>query len=416
MQKSKNSFSLLKDLFFAAGIPGYLFFSKNILYFFITRRRVLDEYASVDNSAMLQILYVAIIFSVSLFIIFKTPQKRKILLARPQIFLLLYVAICFLSMLWTPNLFVTGYRAFEALAYLILISLVAYNLMTNLNSQKIIEWSILWIMWELLWKIATLVKLGANFSPELFLDSSRLAIPMLFFWALSLTQFKYFKYLILAICILSASNKIYFGIVFGLLGFFFGNSKYKGWLLVFMGSVLITMLFVNIEEILKHTLFYGREAVSLTNTSGRDKIWKLAWEAFLQKPLLGYGFVDGETTILYSKFSGAISTHNFLFSGLLGTGLLGTVFLILYFWSTFTKASSNLFPSAKYRPAMVSTFIMGTIISLTAPGVGARVYGSWIPVVLIFTLTSSLHYQFKIEHYLKIIKKTTKYANHLGNP
>ncbi len=415
MQTKKQLLSL-KDLFRAAGLPGYLFFFRNVLYFYATRGRALDEYAAVDNSAMIQILYVIVIFGTSIYIIYREPYKIRVFISSPQIFLLIYVLICFLSMLWTPNLFMTGYRAFESLAYLLLISLVAYNLMTNISPQNIIEWAVLWIIWELIWKIATLVKLGVPLTVTIPFDASRLAIPILFFFALILTKRRLFKYIILVICILSASNKIYFGIVFGLLGFFFGDSKYKGWLILFMGSVLITMLFVNVEEILKHTLFYGREGVSMSDTSGRDIVWKLAWEAFLQKPFLGYGYVDGETAILYSKFSGAISTHNFLFSGLLGTGLLGTVFLILYFWSTFSKASSSLFPSAKYRPAMVSTFIMGAIISLTAPGVGARVYGSWIPVVLIFTLTSSLHYQFKIAHYLKIIKNTTKHANHLGNP
>ncbi len=414
METSEKLLSI-KQLFLAAGLPGYLFYFRNILYFFITRRRSLDEYSSVDNSALLQIIFVLVIFIVSVYMVIEKPKRLKIFFSIPQIFLIIYIIVCFISMLWTPNLFVTGYRAFESLAYLLLISLIAYNLMIKLDPQNIIEWAILWIIWELFWKVATAVKLGAAFSPTILLGASRLAIPLLFFFALLLTKRIYFKYVILVICIFSASNKIYFGIVFGLLGFFFGNSKYKGWLLLFILSITVIMLFVDVEEILKHTLFYGREAVSLSNTSGRDQIWKLAWEAFLQKPLLGYGFVDGETVILYNAFNGAISTHNFLFSGLLGTGLLGTVFLILYFWSTLKKASSNLFPANKFRPAMVSTFIMGLIVSSTAPGVGARVYGSWIPVVLIFTLISSLHYQFKIEKYLKTIN-STKHENYLGNP
>jgi O-antigen ligase len=211
------------------------------------------------------------------------------------------------------------------------------------------------------------------------------------------------------------SNKVYFGMAVGMFGLFFGNSKYKGWLFLFLAFFLAILVFVDLEELLKHTLFYGRQTVSMASTSGRDKIWAIAWEAFLQKPFLGYGFVDGENAVLYSKFTSAINTHSFLFSGLLGTGLAGTVFLLFYFWSAFKKASSKYFPISKFRPAMVSTVIMCSIVSLTAPSVGARVFGAWIPVVLVFSLISALQHQFKIDRKLRIINKILNNENHMDH-
>src|SRR5690606_19932004 len=227
--------------------------------------------------------------------------------------------------------------------------------------------------------------------------ASRLAVPLFFFLALLMTQRRYFKILLLIFCILSVSNKVYFGIVLGMLGFYFGDSKYRTWMFGGIVSFLLVLLVVDLEELLLNTVFYGREAISLANTSGRDRMWAIAWEGFQQKPILGYGFVAGENAVLYQSFSGAINTHNFMLSGVLGTGLLGGILLLLYFRKIFKMASSRMFPASKWRPAMVGTFIMGLVISLTAPGIGGRVYGSWIPLVLVFTLISGLYFKFREE-------------------
>lgn len=411
MQPNRNLLSLV-NLFRVAGLPGYLFFFRNILLFSTFRRRDLDEYSNVDSSAMLQIIFVFGVFFISLYLLYKSPQKRRFLFSRPQVFLLIYTLICFLSILWTPNFKITGYRAFESLAYLLLISLIAYNLITRIGHQDIIEWAILWIIWDIFWSIATNFKMhGIGFDFGIF-RASRLAVPMFFFFALLLTQRIYFKYIILAFAILMVSNKVFFGITLGLFGFYFGNLKYKGWLLLFAISVIVALLLVDVNQLLLDTLFYGRETASMASTSGRDQIWRISWEAFKQRPILGYGFVEGESEILFSKFSGAISTHNFFLSGLLGTGIVGASFLVLYFAGTFLKAASIYFPVNKVRPAMVSTFIMSLVVSLTAPGVGGRVYGSWISVVLIFTLISALQFKFEINNK---IRKITKHENNLGN-
>lgn len=47
-----------------------------------------------------------------------------------------------------------------------------------------------------------------------------------------------------------------------------------------------------------------------------------------------------------------------------------------------------------YRAAFFSTAIMAVTISLTAPGLGGRVSGSWIGVVLIFSCISQISMQF----------------------
>lgn len=395
MSSNKNILPI-HTLFKAAGLPGYLLFSVNVLYFFVTRRRELNDYAAIDDSAIYQIIFILGLFLVSVYLLIKEPQKIKFLFSSPQVFLFLYTIVCFLSMLWTPNLFLTGFRAFESLTYLILISLVAYNLITKVSFHNTIEWAILWVIWDIFWSVALEIKFS-GFSYLVWpFRASRLVVPIFFFFALMLSKQNYLKYIILVFSILSFSNKVFIGIALGLIGFVFGDSKAKGWLFLIIVPLLVAIIFVDFEEILLNTVLYGREDVSVTNMSGREKIWEIAWNAFLQEPIIGYGFVSGENLVLYDKFKGAINSHSFLFSGLLGTGITGTLCLLAYFWSAFKKASSKYFPLNKFRPAMVSTVIMSLVVSSSAPGVGSRVYGSWVPVVLAFAIISALQYKFEI--------------------
>ena len=292
-------------------------------------------------------------------------------------------------MIWSPNYILTGYRSFEALTSLLLITLVVQRLIYRLSFQNVIEWSIMWIIWIVLWSVMSKMK-WAGISYLLWpFKAGRLAVPVFFFIALFLTQKKFKKYLIIAFSILSFSNKVFFGIAFGMIGFFFGNVRYRGLFLILGMGIAMTFALWG-DSVLQNTLFYGREGIGMEYTSGRNLIWSLSWEHYLQKPLTGFGYVSGENDFLFKHFKGVITSHNFILSGLIGTGIFGGILLVIYFTSAFFTAVSNVFEKGKWKAAFVGTVIMAITISLTAPGVGARVYGSWIPVVFVITLISGM--------------------------
>ena len=386
----------VKQLIKAAGLPGYFLLFNNILIFFVKRRRSLEEFSSIDNSAIIQIGFTFLIFGFAFNALFlKSTVRTKLLFVNPNKFLLLYIIVCFLSAFWAPNITVTVYRAFESLTYLMLISWTVYNLSSRLDVQNIIEWLVFWGFWNIFWSITTNLKLGGLDSLAYISDVARLSYPIAIFFALFLSKRKFFKYIILILAFFSFSNKIYLGFVMGMLGLLFGNIKNKGLIFLLIISLFGLLFFIDLETLLKSTVFVGREEISIENSSGRDKVWQLAWNAFKESPIEGYGFVSGENAILYDKFRGAISTHSFLFSGLLGTGLLGTVFLVLYYFSIFKIGFNTYWPKNKWKVAIIGTLIMSFVLSLTAPGVGGRVYGSWIPVVFVITVICALNYKFK---------------------
>lgn len=398
LQKLRFSYNFFLKV---AGLPGLLFCAIPVISFLTARVRDINNYSSVDGSAFVQILFVLLSFLSCVYILISNTRNSRLLFQSPQMYLLLYSCVCLLSMFWSPKISITGFRAFEAITYILLISIVVYRLIIKLSSKLVMKWALLWILWFLLFAILSRVKLqGFSFLLWPFF-AARLAMPIFFFFALFLTDNKYIKYTILTFCILCLSNKIYFGIIFGMSGLFFGDGKYKGVLMVSLIGVFLLYLIFG-EAIIQNTLFYGRESISMEHTSGRDKLWRIAIESFIDKPFVGYGYVSGESEILHQKFQGPISTHNFIFSGLLSTGLLGIGFLLMYFTSMFKIAISHMIPAKKWRPAFVATTIMCLIVSLTAPGLGGRVYGSWIPVVFVFTIMSGVYYKAKVLKKVKV--------------
>lgn len=411
---TKGQLLPIKQLIKAGGLPGYLLLFHPILIFTVKRRRELDDYAAVDTSALLQIVFALIVFALVLHTFFtKGVQKFSFVKLNPNRFLLLYGVVCFLSLFWTPNVNITLYRAFEMLVYLLLISWTVYNLFMRLDTQNMVEWLVFWAVWAIVWSVATNIKVaGLNFLQNPF-DAARLDYPMVIFFALLISKRKVFKVLILALAFFSFSNKIYLGFALGLAGFLFGNAKYKG--LIFMGMIVLlgVLSFIDFEELLKQTVFIGRREVSLEDSSGRYYVWQVSWKAFLESPWIGHGFVAGENTVLFSKFEGAINSHNFLFSGVLGTGILGTLFLLGYFWTVFKMGLKSIWPKDKWKPAIMGTLIMSLVVSFTSPGIGSRVFGSWIGVVLVLTLIAALFYKFKLE---KRQQSNLQNENNMGHP
>ncbi|MDC3114850.1 O-antigen ligase family protein [Bacteroidota bacterium] len=390
MNTIQKQFSLL-ELFRAAGVPGYLLFFQNILLFFVKRKRDLIEYSIIDNSALFQILFVFVVFALCLNQIISSKNYVRFIQRKPNLYILIFSVICLASGIWSSNSYLTIYRSFEMITFLLLIFWTVYKLALRLDFQNIIEWLVFWAVWSIIWGFFTYLKLyGISYTFSEINNVARLEYPAVLFFALLISKRKLFMLIIVSLAIFSLSNKIYLGIVLGSLAMIFGNLKNKLFFILFALITSIFVLFFDLNTVLLETIFVGREAVSIENSSGRNLVWQKSIEAIKNKPFLGYGFVAGENKILFQDFSGAISSHNFLISSLLNTGILGSIFMILYFISYIKISLNNFWPKNKWRVAILGSFIMCLILSLTSPGLGSRVYGSFISVALVLSTINVL--------------------------
>jgi O-antigen ligase len=70
----------------------------------------------------------------------------------------------------------------------------------------------------------------------------------------------------------------------------------------------------------------------LTEFSGRQELWELIWESFLESPWIGHGyFVTTKEGVLYVWFRETnFNAHNMVLQALASTGILGTV---IFLWA-----------------------------------------------------------------------------------
>ena len=410
MNTIQKQFSLL-ELFRAAGVPGYLLFFHNILLFFVKRKRDLVEYSMIDNSALFQILFVFVVFALCLNQIISSKNYVRFILRKPNLYILIFSVICLASGIWSSNSYLTIYRSFEMITYLLLIFWTVYKLALRLDFQNIIEWIVFWSIWSILWGFLTNLKVfGLTYTFSTFNYIARLEYPVAIFFALLISKRRFFKYLILTLAVFSLSNKIYLGFALGSMALIYGNLRNKSIFILSLFVIASIILVLGFNSFLLETIFYGRDAVSLKNTSGRNLIWEVSIDAIKGSPFFGYGFIDGENRILFENFKGAISAHNFFLSAMLNTGLFGTIFLFLFIISYIKMFLKNYWPKNNWRVAIISTFIMCMVLSFTSPGIGSRVYGSFISVVLSLSLINVLGIKFYYNF------KKMKNENNLGNP
>jgi O-antigen ligase len=396
------------DFFLIGGLPGGLFLLRNLVYVLVLRQREAGEMAAIDVEAGVQALLTGLVLLAGVYFFLRHELLRYFIRVSPFRWLFLFYGLALFSALWSLDPVLTLYRATEAIAYSLLIFAVVYTIYLKVGAEGLLRWVVAYSVYAiLLGSLGRIKLLGFQaFGWTTFLEQQMTSTPF-FFLALLFPISYWLKVPILSISFLSLSNTAYLGMAAGAFALKEGNRYLKA--IFFFGGllVLVGLLVFGTEQFLQNTVFFGKKGVGLEYTSGRDQIAALSWNAALERPLYGYGFVAGEVGIISeSRGSGVIGAHNGLLSALLGMGFPGGILIFVFLVHMWRVAQSSVFPDL-IRSALYGTFLMILVHTLGNPGIGSRVYGTWIPSVLLLCVISVLHAHFK---------QLLIHADHLGNP
>jgi O-antigen ligase len=194
----------------------------------------------------------------------------------------------------------------------------------------------------------------------------------------------------MAFGLFSGSNKMYAAILPGaLLGIFARNRKIQVLSCVGAAVLISGLVYYGLEPVLHKTVFRNRPGVGMQYTTGRDKMWTQSLNIIWEKPILGYGFVSGERDRVFVGEANTISVHNMMLSAAINIGIFGPLLLLLYFVEvTFLCLRKNL--PQDWLIAFLATIGVSFVFSMTAPGLGGRVYGSWVATVFVMTMISMI--------------------------
>lgn len=386
MKKYIKSF---KQLAGAGGICGILLIIRPLIYFLFSRQRTLNSYSAVDASALIFILYAFVCF----FVAFKTLSKEKssfsktLMTRTPLIWFIIYTIYGVISMLWSVNFTLTGFRAFECMAMILLIVAVMQRLFATCTLEKIIDWTILFVTIDIVFSLARIIQWTTNIG--VLVESSQMMSTVFFFMALYSPRKKWYHYLIIIMAIFSGSTVAYIGMAAGSISILWRKTKFKPIILLGVMLATFTICVIGPEKVLKETVFHDKKAISIEETSGRNHLMEVTIETVEKYPL-GLGFFAGEPAIFYAKGLSAINAHNSLFSAGIGLGYPGIIFMILFLAGVgFTVFSKKITPH--YKASLMGCFFVGFLHCMGNPALGSRVYGAWLPVTYLFILICSFY-------------------------
>lgn len=378
-----------KDLFRTTTFAGWVLLARPVIYFLFSRKRDLSAYSAVDTSAMAFILYSFFAFYVGYKTVFQSEQDlgKYIVSKSPIVWFLVYSILGIASMMWSVNPQLTGFRAFECIAMMLLIVAVIQQLFETNNLKYVILWSLFYCTWDVIWSLIRIAQWATNLGT--LLESSQMMATTFFFMALYFVPHKWYNYLIMVMSIFSMSTVAYIGMALGAVSAFWTKGKAKALTIFCSFALLLAVLWVGPYKLLKDTLFFDKKEISIENTSGRNHIMD-ATIASIEKHTFGLGFFAAEPHVLYVTFRGAISAHNSLFSAGLGLGIPGIVVFSIFLLSMGFCVFSKHIPRG-YKPILIGCFSVAFLHCMGNPSVGTRVFGAWMPGMYIFVLVSAFY-------------------------
>lgn len=140
----------IQNFWSLGGLLGVLLIFRGVLLILVQRQRSFDDVAAVDGSATIQIFYTLICFGLSFNYLINSGFAKHLLTKTPLRIMLYFHLLGLVSIFWSVNPSMTGYRAFEAIAYSILIIAVFVKLSERLDFTELVRWLIYFAVFSII--------------------------------------------------------------------------------------------------------------------------------------------------------------------------------------------------------------------------------------------------------------------------
>lgn len=198
----------------------------------------------------------------------------------------------------------------------------------------------------------------------------------------------------LTVMILGHSRSSIFGLALAF-AIFAIYARSRGTKIVFVASILVFLVSGVMLQVVTHYLLRGQTQEAFTGLSGRMSLWEHVLPAFLSSPLYGYGYYAAARVLFHIP-----GTDNSYITVLLGGGVILLVFflapIITLMWQLYVSRPGRMGKgmTPEYRQVWIQTaglFILLFVRSATGPSFDANHFN--LILFLICTITASALYR-----------------------
>lgn len=329
-----------------------------IIFLFICRKTIFDvskeagEYAAtIDSSTSLAILGIILGF------IFIITHYRSAKAAQKTMWpILSYHIFAWASLVWAGSATTITFKSLEHIINIYLIGMAAYYIK---EPRKMIYYIILLATISTYLCVLDLI-LDRGFGwyhTNSYTFSSMigflLSVGCVNNKVFSFKEMKWFIFLNFYAWLSGTSSASYIAALIGLAVLFASGRKGINLSRTLLVSIGLYFLYLVAEDSIYDFIMANHSQNEFETGTGRTILWEIALEKWKTAPLLGHGFIVGETTL---GNYGQISSHNSWISVLVNTGIVGAVlfswFTIKWLFKSFKESTKNVYASTTFPVIM----------------------------------------------------------------
>lgn len=322
---------------------------------FNVARETGDYSTTIDSSTSLAMIgiFCSILYFLSHFKAFQNSSKK-------MWSILIYYLFAWSSILWAGNHVTISFKVLENICNILLVGAIVYNIK---DSKKLMFFIILFATASTyIDLLGYYIRTGFRWYHTNVYTITALIGILLSIGCIKNRLFTFRELALpLALCtyawISGTSVASYISAIIG--GFILYSSSKKGINLTrtILTCICIYAIYILAEDQIMSFMFDGRDMDTIKSGTGRDFLWAAAYKLWQKSPLLGHGFIIGETGLGNTR---QISAHNSFISTLINTGFIG--FLIfcgfIYKWckESFKTSFYNIYASITF-PVIIAICI-----------------------------------------------------------
>jgi O-antigen ligase len=346
------------------------------------RRR--DDFFTVDAYAMVEVVF-------TLAMVFLLASKPEVLVwawkrlssTSGMPFLLFYL-ISIASALWSQMFAYSAFRSLEFASQTFALFIVMFLARGNAERENtLIKLCVAVLLLEVFGSLIS----GLGFRSNSYSASAAMLFSYGFGELLGAEGKRRIRMIVISsvgfvFVVLGLSLASLWSLLFGVFLAVLVSSRHRA-LMLLAGPLILALLFC-LPGLKEEVLYRGKTQEEFTTMTGRSALWKSYWDAFCERPTLGYGYAVGSRTqgIVYQT-----NTHSSFFAVIMGSGLVG---LSICAWALLLGTKEGVAAARNHLPGGVGCFCaLGTgllnsmSISLLAE--------SWCPPAFVFITVYAFH-------------------------
>jgi O-antigen ligase len=361
-----------RDILFLS-LVAYLPVSRAVFFVRDRTNRALEDYATVDLQNSINIVAVAIMFS--LIVRPKTRVSDLRLLRGPTQWMVIYLAFCLLSCVWSAKPLYVAYQATEMIAVLFFMGYILDKIgeprdgILYLCRFCAVTAFLPYLGWVL--RTGQIIQ-HTNAYSTCGAFGAAMALAAIRRGVLRFAEVKYSLIACLAAVVFGTSSASNVSLLIGIL--MVAAASRRGPISVAKLAVLAVLAFFILThgfDLVRPYVFPGKNMDQIKTFRGRTVVYADCWAAFRQNPVIGYGFGAGERSIDIAGRGITDSTHNGLLSVAVNTGIVGLLFFGLGLYRLIRSLwLADLMGNAFAFPILVA-IVVGLINSMAYPMIGS---------------------------------------------